>query len=164
MYTIRDPEILKCNVHSADFASALAFEIRRGPPPEDRDFVRIKFKNGTNDNFQTHHVFGHKADIPVTEFIYRLEVGSSITVLFALDSLTLPLPHRTTPSLPRSSGLLHAALATTTHTSKSALRRVLRRPSSPPALPFSLSVSLLLPSTSSVRAPRSNTSTLVTTK
>ncbi|KAH7883447.1 histidine phosphatase superfamily [Phlebopus sp. FC_14] len=56
-----------------NYASALAFELRRGPPPEDRDFLRIKFKNGTNDNFQTYHVFGHKADIPVTEFIYRIE-------------------------------------------------------------------------------------------
>lgn len=56
-----------------NYASAIAFEIRRGPPPEDRDFLRIKFKNGTNDNFQTYHAFGHKADIPVTEFIYRIE-------------------------------------------------------------------------------------------
>ncbi|KAG9312255.1 histidine phosphatase superfamily [Chiua virens] len=56
-----------------NYASALAFELRRGPPPEDRDFVKIKFKNGSSDNFQTYHAFGHKADIPVTEFIYRLE-------------------------------------------------------------------------------------------
>ncbi|KIJ11886.1 hypothetical protein PAXINDRAFT_171517 [Paxillus involutus ATCC 200175] len=56
-----------------NYASALAFELRRGPPPEDRDFLRIKFKNGTTDNFQTYHAFGHKTDIPVTEFIYRIE-------------------------------------------------------------------------------------------
>ncbi|KAF8132042.1 histidine phosphatase superfamily [Boletus edulis] len=55
-----------------NYASALAFELLRGPPPEDRDFVRIKFKNGT-DNFQIYHAFGHKADIPLTEFIYRIE-------------------------------------------------------------------------------------------
>ncbi|KAH0829032.1 histidine phosphatase superfamily [Lanmaoa asiatica] len=71
--TTRDPRILRYNVHSANYASALAFELRRGPAPEDRDFVRIKFKNGTDDNFQTYHAFGHKADIPVTEFIYRVE-------------------------------------------------------------------------------------------
>ncbi|KAG2047612.1 phosphoglycerate mutase-like protein [Suillus hirtellus] len=54
-------------------ASALAFEILRGPPPELREFLRIKFKNGTNDEFQTYPVFGHQGDIAVTEFLYRLE-------------------------------------------------------------------------------------------
>ncbi|KAG1826535.1 histidine phosphatase superfamily [Suillus variegatus] len=55
-----------------NYASALAFELRRGPPPEDRDFVRIKFKNGTNGDFETYHAFGHKADISATEFIYKI--------------------------------------------------------------------------------------------
>ncbi|KAG2337852.1 hypothetical protein BDR05DRAFT_894615 [Suillus weaverae] len=55
-----------------NYASALAFELRRGPAPEDRDFVRIKFKNGTSDDFETHHAFGHKSDIAATEFIYRI--------------------------------------------------------------------------------------------
>lgn len=69
-------EITKHNPELAgfpNFASALAFELRRGPAPEDRDFLRIKFKNGTSDNFETYHVFGHKADIPLTEFFYRAE-------------------------------------------------------------------------------------------
>ncbi|KAL4068749.1 histidine phosphatase superfamily [Scleroderma yunnanense] len=56
-----------------NFASALALEIRRGPGPEIRDFLRIKFKNGSNHEFQTYHAFGHKADIPITEFVYKLE-------------------------------------------------------------------------------------------
>lgn len=56
-----------------NYASALAFELRRGPAPEDRDFIRIKFKNGTNGDFETHHAFGHKSDIAATEFIYRIE-------------------------------------------------------------------------------------------
>lgn len=58
-----------------DFASALSFELLRGPAPEFRDFVRIKFKNGTDDSeFQTLRVLGHEDEtIPVTEFIYRLE-------------------------------------------------------------------------------------------
>ncbi|KAG2362444.1 histidine phosphatase superfamily [Suillus spraguei] len=56
-----------------NYASALAFELRRGPAPEDRDFVRIKFKNGTNGPFETYHAFGHKSDIAATEFIYRIE-------------------------------------------------------------------------------------------
>ncbi|KIJ57751.1 hypothetical protein HYDPIDRAFT_120380, partial [Hydnomerulius pinastri MD-312] len=58
-----------------NYASALSFELLRGPAPEMRDFVRIKFKNGTHDSdFQTLHVFDHYEDkLPVTEFIYRLE-------------------------------------------------------------------------------------------
>ncbi|KAG2030235.1 hypothetical protein BDR03DRAFT_1017370 [Suillus americanus] len=55
-----------------NYTSALAFELRRGPAPEDRDFVRIKFKNGTSDDFETHRAFGHKSDIAATEFIYRI--------------------------------------------------------------------------------------------
>ncbi|KAI0935471.1 hypothetical protein AcW1_005149 [Taiwanofungus camphoratus] len=35
------------------------------------------FKNGTHEDFETLHVFGHHEDIPLTEFIYRLE-GSLI--------------------------------------------------------------------------------------
>ncbi|KAF9236147.1 histidine phosphatase superfamily [Melanogaster broomeanus] len=58
-----------------NYASALSFELLRGPAPELRDFVRVKFKNGTHDaEFQTVHLFGHpEAMVPVTEFIYRLE-------------------------------------------------------------------------------------------
>ncbi|KAI6010566.1 histidine phosphatase superfamily [Pisolithus marmoratus] len=58
-----------------NFASALSFELLRGPAPEFRDFVPIKFKNGTDDSeFQTLRVLGHEDEaIPVTEFIYRLE-------------------------------------------------------------------------------------------
>ncbi|TBU38917.1 phosphoglycerate mutase-like protein [Dichomitus squalens] len=56
-----------------DFGSALAIELRRGPPPDARDFLRFKFRNGTNDDFETIHVFKHREDIPLTEFIYRLE-------------------------------------------------------------------------------------------
>ena len=58
-----------------DYASAVAIEIRAGPAPDNRDFVRVKFRNGTNtDDFETLNVFGHRGDIPLTEFIYRLEV------------------------------------------------------------------------------------------
>ncbi|KAF9461823.1 histidine phosphatase superfamily [Collybia nuda] len=56
-----------------NYASAIAIELRRGSPPDLRDFLRIKFKNGTTDNFKDLHVFGHHADIPLTEFIYRAE-------------------------------------------------------------------------------------------
>ncbi|KAN0073627.1 Histidine phosphatase superfamily [Tylopilus felleus] len=58
-----------------NFASALSFEVFRGPAPEFRDFVRLKFKNGTDHaDFQTLHIFDHPEEaMPVTEFIYRLE-------------------------------------------------------------------------------------------
>ncbi|KAH9175025.1 phosphoglycerate mutase-like protein [Lactarius sanguifluus] len=56
-----------------NFASALAIELRRGSLPDNRDFVRFKFKNGTDDDFTTIRVFGHNGDIPLTEFIYRVE-------------------------------------------------------------------------------------------
>lgn len=56
-----------------NFASALALEIRQGPGPERLNFLRIRFKNGSDHEFQTYHAFGRKADIPVTEFVYKLE-------------------------------------------------------------------------------------------
>jgi lysosomal acid phosphatase len=55
-----------------DYGSALAIELRAGPPPDARDFLRFKFKNGTG-GFETVHVLGHKEDIPVTEFMFRIE-------------------------------------------------------------------------------------------
>ncbi|KAJ6600682.1 histidine phosphatase superfamily [Mycena sp. CBHHK59/15] len=60
--------------------SALAIELRRGSPPDMRDFLRFKFKNGTADpeDWQLLHAFGHRADIPLTEFIYRAE-GAAIS-------------------------------------------------------------------------------------
>lgn len=78
----------------ADFASALAIELRRARAPDVRDFLRFKFKNGTSEDFETIHVFGHQEDIPLTEFIYRLEVGTIVNVLRG-DDLTylLELPH-----------------------------------------------------------------------
>ncbi|KAG6811736.1 hypothetical protein H0H92_006088 [Tricholoma furcatifolium] len=56
-----------------DYTSAIAIELRRGSPPDLRDFLRIKFRNGTSGHWKDVHVFGHHADIPLTEFIYRAE-------------------------------------------------------------------------------------------
>ncbi|KAK7691525.1 hypothetical protein QCA50_004924 [Cerrena zonata] len=56
-----------------DFGSALAIELRRAPPPDAREFLRFRFRNGTHSPFETIHVFNHHEDIPLTEFIYRLE-------------------------------------------------------------------------------------------
>ncbi|KAJ7495082.1 histidine phosphatase superfamily [Mycena latifolia] len=63
-----------------NFGAALAIELRRGAPPDMRDFLRFKFQNGTADpdGWRTVHAFGHRADIPLTEFIYRAE-GAAIT-------------------------------------------------------------------------------------
>ncbi|KAL1686484.1 histidine phosphatase superfamily [Schizophyllum commune] len=60
-----------------DFASAVAVELRRGAPPDIRDFLRFRFTNGSA-GFHDVHPYGHKADIPLTEFIYRAE-GSAIS-------------------------------------------------------------------------------------
>ncbi|KAJ7122360.1 histidine phosphatase superfamily [Mycena epipterygia] len=63
-----------------NFGSALAIELRRGSPPDLRDFLRFRFKNGTADpeGWRDLHAFGTKGDIPLTEFIYRAE-GAAIT-------------------------------------------------------------------------------------
>ncbi|KAJ7249140.1 histidine phosphatase superfamily [Mycena haematopus] len=59
-----------------NFGAALAIELRRGAPPDTRDFLRFKFRNGTDDpdSWRVVHAFGHRADIPLTEFVYRIEV------------------------------------------------------------------------------------------
>ncbi|KAJ7634429.1 histidine phosphatase superfamily [Roridomyces roridus] len=63
-----------------NFGSALAIELLRGSPPDMRDFLRFKFKNGTADpqGWQRLPVFGKEGDIPLTEYIYRAE-GAAIT-------------------------------------------------------------------------------------
>ncbi|KIP08705.1 hypothetical protein PHLGIDRAFT_29474 [Phlebiopsis gigantea 11061_1 CR5-6] len=65
----RNPELAAI----PDYGSALAIELRRAPPPDAREFLRFKFRNGTDEEFRTVHAFGHREDIPLTEFIYRLE-------------------------------------------------------------------------------------------
>lgn len=55
-------------------------ELRRGAPPDVRDFLRLRFTNGSA-GLQTLHAFGHKGDIPLTEFIYRTEVLFELTAL-----------------------------------------------------------------------------------
>ncbi|KAF9525011.1 histidine phosphatase superfamily [Crepidotus variabilis] len=91
-----------------DYASAIAIELRRGSPPDVRDFLRIKFRNGTSYGFEDVHVFGHHADIPLTEFIYRAEnaaitsnrqwkqvCGVSGSSHFQTLGLQVPLPEGT---------------------------------------------------------------------
>ncbi|KAK1236297.1 hypothetical protein PQX77_000458 [Marasmius sp. AFHP31] len=58
-----------------DFGSALIIELRRGNPPDLRDFLRFRFKNGTQSDFKTLYVYGHRSDIALTEFIYKSKNG-----------------------------------------------------------------------------------------
>ncbi|KAF8993030.1 histidine phosphatase superfamily [Cyathus striatus] len=60
-----------------DYASAIAIELRRGSPPDVRDFLRVRFRNGTAGGFSDVHVFGHHADIPLTEFITNAAITSN---------------------------------------------------------------------------------------
>ncbi|KAF9258374.1 phosphoglycerate mutase-like protein [Marasmius fiardii PR-910] len=59
-----------------DFGSALVIELRRGNPPDLRDFLRFRFRNGTQTEFKTLYVYGTRSDIPLTEFIYKSKNGA----------------------------------------------------------------------------------------
>ena len=63
------------------YASAIAIGIHAGPALDNRDFIWIKFRNGTDTgNFETLTTFGHHGDVHLTEFIYSLEVCSGIPI------------------------------------------------------------------------------------
>ena len=38
-----------------------------------RDFLRFRFLNGSGSYWDDVHVYGHKRDIPLTEFVYRAD-------------------------------------------------------------------------------------------
>ncbi|KAG1843664.1 histidine phosphatase superfamily [Suillus subluteus] len=59
-----------------NYASALAFELRRGPAPEDCEFIRIKFKNGTNGDFETYHALATTQHILAAVFLLGMFVLS----------------------------------------------------------------------------------------
>ena len=61
---------------SANYGSLLAFELRDND--EGEAFLRVKFKNGTEEPFRILHLFGHKEDIALNEFLYRLDVSSKL--------------------------------------------------------------------------------------
>ena len=71
--------------------------------------MRMKFKNGTNNNFQTFPAFGHKADIPLPKFSYRILAQLSIEIApdkieqsmsAASASLRTAVDSRSRPSIP----------------------------------------------------------------
>ncbi|KAF8154345.1 histidine phosphatase superfamily [Mycena galopus ATCC 62051] len=62
-----------------NFGAALAIELRSGSPPDLRNFLRFKFKNGTaEEDWSLIHPFSTNSDIPLTEFIYKAQ-GAAIT-------------------------------------------------------------------------------------
>ncbi len=74
-------------MYLANFASALAIELRRSPS-DARDFLSFKFRNGSEEDFRPVHIFGHREDIPLTEFIYR--VGVTYIRCVAFNTVTNP--------------------------------------------------------------------------
>ncbi|KAI3609051.1 phosphoglycerate mutase-like protein [Moniliophthora roreri] len=59
-----------------EFSSAIALELHETHPPDVRTTLRLKFKNGTEEDFRTIHAYGHRGDIPLTEFISRARPGA----------------------------------------------------------------------------------------
>ena len=57
----------------AEYGSVLAFELRNNE--EGETYLRTKFKSGMEDSWQTLHLFDHKEDIALNEFVYRLDVS-----------------------------------------------------------------------------------------
>ena len=56
----------------------MAFELRNNE--EGETFLRTKYKNGMDEGFQTLHLFDHKEDIALNEFVYRLDVSILVLV------------------------------------------------------------------------------------
>ncbi|KAJ8074426.1 hypothetical protein PM082_015327 [Marasmius tenuissimus] len=59
-----------------NFASAITIELRKTLPPDVRPMIRLRFKNGTQADWEPLHAYGHRGDIPLTEFIYRAKGGA----------------------------------------------------------------------------------------
>lgn len=74
-------------VYKANYGSALAFELRNND--EGETYLRTKFKNGTNEQFRTLHLYGHKEDIALNEFLYRLDVSQVLLFLYRLVDIYL---------------------------------------------------------------------------
>ncbi|KAF7309110.1 hypothetical protein MKEN_01113100 [Mycena kentingensis (nom. inval.)] len=89
-----------------NFGSALAIELRSGAPPDTRDFLRFKFLNAsspTGGEWEMVHPFGHKADVPLTEFIYRAE-GAAISSNKQWAQVCGTTPPASTKDLPIRAG------------------------------------------------------------
>jgi hypothetical protein len=58
---------------SVNYASAIVFEVRE-PASGNDALIRMLFKNGTEDAFNTYNMFGESGDIPLSEFKAKLLV------------------------------------------------------------------------------------------
>ena len=58
-----------------EYAAATALELRNGSTPND-PMIRLRFKNGTNDEFKTFNMFGQDGDIPLSLFKSNLEFAA----------------------------------------------------------------------------------------
>ena len=65
--------------HLVDYAAAVAYEIRassNGP------VIRFLFKNGTTEtDFTPYHMFGADGDVALSDFVARLSVSLTTTLL-----------------------------------------------------------------------------------
>ena len=56
-----------------NYAAAVVYEVRPGTSPSD-PMIRMLFKNGTDDTFNTFNMFGQSGDIPLSLFTSKLQV------------------------------------------------------------------------------------------
>ena len=63
-----------------NYAAAVAFEVRQ-PNGGGDSVIRFRFKNGTDDEFNTYSFMNSTSDVPVQTFINTLKVWLSCTPL-----------------------------------------------------------------------------------
>lgn len=57
---------------AVEYAAAVVYEVRPGSSPSD-PMIRMLFKNGTNDVFNTYNMFEQSGDIPLSLFKSKLQ-------------------------------------------------------------------------------------------
>lgn len=58
-----------------EYAAAVVYEVREGTTSND-PIIRMRFKNGTNDVFNTYNMFGQSSDIPLSLFKSKLQFAA----------------------------------------------------------------------------------------
>ncbi|EJD08255.1 phosphoglycerate mutase-like protein [Fomitiporia mediterranea MF3/22] len=58
-----------------NYAASTVFELRAGNTPND-PMIRFKFKNGTDDTFNTFNLFGQSGDVPLSLFKSKLQFAA----------------------------------------------------------------------------------------
>ena len=62
-----------------EYAAAVVYEVRQ-PTAGGEPMLRMIFKNGTNDVFNTYNMLGASGDIPVSQFINALAVRPALSL------------------------------------------------------------------------------------